>query len=136
MYANGFLCASRWSLRLSKLSYSRMNYFSCSSIWQTCIFFLSKPKSLRTFETRGSQEQWIVQYIFWDFLWDFFSQFIPFRNIMRSKSHLNLLLRNLSWNDLWVGHFQNYDHPSQICFNLVQRFQRRRFKCDLLSKYA
>jgi hypothetical protein len=27
------------------------------------------------------------------------------------------------------------DHPSQICFNLVQGFQRRRFKCDLLSKY-
>ena len=25
------------------------------------------------------------------------------------------------------------DHPSQICFNLVQRFQRR-FKWDLLSK--
>jgi hypothetical protein len=28
------------------------------------------------------------------------------------------------------------DHPSQICFNLVQQFQRRRFKCDLLSKKA
>jgi hypothetical protein len=28
------------------------------------------------------------------------------------------------------------DHPSQVWFNLVQRFQRRRFKCDLLSKYA
>jgi hypothetical protein len=28
------------------------------------------------------------------------------------------------------------DYPSQIWFNLVQRFQRRRFKCDLLSKYA
>jgi hypothetical protein len=27
------------------------------------------------------------------------------------------------------------DHPSQICFNLVQQFQRR-FKCDLLSKYV
>jgi hypothetical protein len=27
------------------------------------------------------------------------------------------------------------DHPSQISFNLVQWFQRRRFKCDLLSKY-
>ena len=27
------------------------------------------------------------------------------------------------------------DHPSQIWFNLVQRFQRR-FKCDLLPKYA
>jgi hypothetical protein len=28
------------------------------------------------------------------------------------------------------------DHPSQICFNLVQWFQRRKFKCDLLSKYV
>jgi hypothetical protein len=27
------------------------------------------------------------------------------------------------------------DHPCQVWFNLVQRFQRRRFKCDLLSKY-
>jgi hypothetical protein len=27
------------------------------------------------------------------------------------------------------------DNPSQIGFNLVQRFQRR-FECDLLSKYA
>jgi hypothetical protein len=25
------------------------------------------------------------------------------------------------------------DHPSQICFNLVQRFQRRRFKCDQIE---
>jgi hypothetical protein len=28
------------------------------------------------------------------------------------------------------------DHTCQVWFNLVQRFQRRRFKCDLLSKYA
>jgi hypothetical protein len=28
------------------------------------------------------------------------------------------------------------DHPCHVWFNLVQRFQRRRFKCDLLSKYA
>jgi hypothetical protein len=28
------------------------------------------------------------------------------------------------------------DHPCLVWFNLVQRFQRRRFKCDLLSKYA
>ena len=27
------------------------------------------------------------------------------------------------------------DYPSQISFNLVERFQRR-FKCDLLSKYT
>ena len=26
--------------------------------------------------------------------------------------------------------------PARVWFNLVQRFQRRRFKCDLLSKYA
>jgi hypothetical protein len=29
-----------------------------------------------------------------------------------------------------------WDHPCQVWFNLVQRFQRRRFKCDLSSKYA
>jgi hypothetical protein len=28
------------------------------------------------------------------------------------------------------------DNPSQIWFNLVQRFQRRRFECDLLLKDA
>jgi hypothetical protein len=27
------------------------------------------------------------------------------------------------------------DHPSQISFILVHRFQSRRFKCDFLSKY-
>jgi hypothetical protein len=26
------------------------------------------------------------------------------------------------------------DQPSQICFNLVKQFQRRRFKCDLFIK--
>ena len=28
------------------------------------------------------------------------------------------------------------DHPCQVWFNLVQQFQRRRFKCDLLSNYS
>jgi hypothetical protein len=28
------------------------------------------------------------------------------------------------------------DHPCQLWFNLVMRFQRKRFECDLLSKYA
>jgi hypothetical protein len=28
------------------------------------------------------------------------------------------------------------DHPCQICFNLVQRFQRRRFKCDLYQNMS
>ena len=28
------------------------------------------------------------------------------------------------------------DHSCQAWLNMVQRFQRRRFKCDLLSKYA
>jgi hypothetical protein len=39
-----------------------------------------------------------------------------------------------------VGHNFERDpprgHPFQVWFNFVQRFQRRRFKCDLLSKYA
>ena len=38
-----------------------------------------------------------------------------------------------------VGH--NFEmglpiYSCQVWFNLVQRFQRKRFKCDLLSKYA
>ena len=28
------------------------------------------------------------------------------------------------------------DYPCQVWFNFVQRFQRKRFKCDLLSKYV
>ena len=39
-----------------------------------------------------------------------------------------------------VGHKRERDpprdHPCQVWFNLVQGFQRKRFKCDLLSKYA
>jgi hypothetical protein len=35
-----------------------------------------------------------------------------------------------------VGHNFERDHPCQVWFNLVQWFQRKRFKCDLLSKYA
>ena len=34
-----------------------------------------------------------------------------------------------------VRHNFERDPPCQVWFNLVQRFQRRRFKCDLLSKY-
>ena len=35
-----------------------------------------------------------------------------------------------------IGHKFERDPPWQVWFNLVQRFQGRRFKCDLLSKYA
>jgi hypothetical protein len=42
---------------------------------------------------------------------------------------------SVSQNEL-VGHnFERdppRDHPCQVWFNLVQQFQRRRFKCDLL----
>ena len=34
-----------------------------------------------------------------------------------------------------VGHNFERDPPCQVWFNLVQWFQRKRFKCDLLSKY-
>jgi hypothetical protein len=43
-------------------------------------------------------------------------------------------------SDYMVGHNCEWDppkdHACQVLFNLVQRFQRRRFKCDLLSKYV
>jgi hypothetical protein len=46
----------------------------------------------------------------------------------------------MNFEDGAAGHNFERDpprhHPCQVWFNLVQRFQRRRFKCDLLSKYA
>jgi hypothetical protein len=35
-----------------------------------------------------------------------------------------------------VGHNIERGPPQPNLFNLVQQFQRRRFKCDLLSKYV
>jgi hypothetical protein len=66
---------------------------------------------------------------------------------VHKKSH-NICLKAhhyALWRPSWmeggaVGHnFERdptRDHPCQVWFNLVQRFQRRRFKCNLLSKYA
>ena len=62
-----------------------------------------------------------------------------------NSKHLSTLLREISISSNSkegeaVGHncergpFK--DHPSHIWFNLVQQFQRRRFKCDILLKYA
>jgi hypothetical protein len=41
---------------------------------------------------------------------------------------------HLEWRAGLADTILKWDYPSQIWFNLVQRFQRRRFKCDLLSK--
>ena len=76
--------------------------------------------------------------------WLKIEQFWPFEEIsIFSNSHLE-------WKAILNGgrgchnrhnfertHFDPpRDHPCHVWFNLVQRFQRRRFKCDLLSKYA
>ena len=67
--------------------------------------------------------------------WLKIEQFWPFEeiSIFSNSSHLE-------WRAGAVGHnFERdppRDHPCQVWFNLVQQFQRRRFKCDLLSKYA
>jgi hypothetical protein len=50
-------------------------------------------------------------------------------SVRRKLSHLNL-------QGGTVGHNCERDHPCQVWFNLVQWFQRKRFKCGLLSKYA
>jgi hypothetical protein len=66
-------------------------------------------------------------------MWAIAITFRPSVNI----SHFNLLLRNhwANCNQTLVERSPPRDHPCQAWFNLVQRFQRRRFKCDLLSKY-
>jgi hypothetical protein len=67
--------------------------------------------------------------------WLKIEQFWPFEeiSIFNNSGHLE-------WRAWAVGHNFERDsprgHPCQVWFNLVQRFQRRRFKCDLLSKYA
>jgi hypothetical protein len=47
---------------------------------------------------------------------------------------------HLERKGLAVGHdFERdppRDHHCQVWFNMVQRFQRKIFKCDLLSKYG
>jgi hypothetical protein len=91
------------------------------------------------------------------------TDFLPTLHILRKRITLNLLLRRAEFlfnifgsnslfslpggtittpsQKLWaIGH--NYemglhkDNFSKIWCNLVQQFQRRRFKCDFLSKYA
>jgi hypothetical protein len=58
--------------------------------------------------------------------------FVP--TVLRSR-WLLLLKIEISLIGGAVGHNFERDHPCQLWFNLVQRFLRR-FKCDLLSKYA
>ena len=66
--------------------------------------------------------------------WLKIEQFWPFEeiSIFSNSSHLE-------WGGGAVGHnFERdppRDHLCQVWFNLVLQFQRR-FKCDLLSKYA
>jgi hypothetical protein len=68
--------------------------------------------------------------------WLKIEQFWPFEEISIFSNGGHLGYRTVDGAD---GHnFErdpHRDHPCQVWFNLVQRFQRR-FKCDLLSKYA
>jgi hypothetical protein len=53
------------------------NFFS----YQFLLYYTSKWNQILTAATW----QWVVYHTLWVFLWDFFSQFIPFRNIRRKK---------------------------------------------------
>ena len=85
--------------------------------------------------------------------WLKIEQFWPFEeiSIFSNSSHLEwraglsensqftiLCLHSSNLGTFWLKIERDppRDHPCQVWFNLVQRFQRRRFKCDLLSKYA
>ena len=63
--------------------------------------------------------------------WLKIKQFWPFEeiSIFSNSGHLE-------WRAGLLDTILKGNHPCQVWFNLVQRFQRRRFKCDLLSKYA
>ena len=63
--------------------------------------------------------------------WLKIEQFRPFEeiSIFSSSGHLE-------WRAGLSDTIMKGTHPCQVWFNLVQRFQRRRFKCHLLSKYA
>jgi hypothetical protein len=53
------------------------NFFS----YQFLLYYTSKWNQILTAATW----QWVVYHTLWVFLWDFFSQFIPLRNIRRKK---------------------------------------------------
>ena len=63
--------------------------------------------------------------------WLKIEQFWPFEEISIFSNGGHLGYRTALTDTILKG-----THPCQVWFNLVQRFQRRRFKCDLLSKYA
>jgi hypothetical protein len=70
--------------------------------------------SLRNFVGEGIiKQQWTIEEI----------------SIFSNNSHLE-------WRAGLSRHKFERGPPNQIWFNLVQRFQKRRFKCDLISKYG
>jgi hypothetical protein len=77
--------------------------------------------------------------IYSGFFCEIFSDSLFHLGILWDKNHIKIFCLEI-WVERAVIHYIERgppkDHPSQICFNLVQRFQRRRFKCDLLSKYS
>jgi hypothetical protein len=72
----------------------------------------------------------LIQFKYGTF-WLKIEQFWPFEeiSIFSNSGHLE-------WRAGLSDTILKGTHPCQVWFNLVQRFQRRRFKCDLLSKYA
>jgi hypothetical protein len=66
--------------------------------------------------------------------WLKIEQFWPFEEISIFSNGSHLGYRTALTDTILKGtHLGTI--PARFCFNLVQRFQRR-FKCDLLSKYA
>ena len=72
----------------------------------------------------------VIQFKFGTF-WLKIEQFWPFEEISIFSNGGHLGYRTVLTDTNLRG-----THPCQVWFYLVQRFQRKRFKCDLLSKYA
>ena len=92
------------------------------------------------FQMGNFQKYWL-QNVDQDFIvLDFFvgGEFVRDINVSRAWDPVHAgdkaLTRRLPWKGGGLTGMPPKDHPCQVWFNLVQQFQRRRFKCDLLSK--
>jgi hypothetical protein len=91
--------------------------FKCGSNFN-CSYM---AKSSLTYDL-GFSVKFCFQLIYTDYAnWAYFDK----------RSHLNILLWNPGHN---IERDPPKDHPCQVWFNLVQRFQRRIFKCESLRR--
>jgi hypothetical protein len=110
-YQNMSNLHNRYKSAERKISQKKMKYMLNYSFPCSC------KKNLKSFRFIIKQ-QWTIEEI----------------SIFSNSSHLEWRVELSDTILKWT--IPPRDHPCQVWFNLVQQFQRKRFKCDPLSKYA